>query len=394
MQDSKKSSKNKSGKGTKKKLPKMGITVRAPVSAQLVVRKTEPVINRKQGVVTIRHRELIKDIMAQSGENLVDTFVLNPGSGKTFPWLSVVCSAFEMYRFKSIKFTTVTRAATSATGSLILAFDPDTQDQIPGDIAEFGGYRRVVEQPIWKDASIHLSEAELNNIGPRKAIRDPGSGGSDLSDAGQVFVLTEAADGLYVTPTTVARAWIDYEVELYDPTSEKTLPYGGSFELVGTVAQWDYTSNTKGVGNKGIEWKYVGGDYQGPLIENPGMYIVFARQFTTGGGTVSDMALLVRSGSASTAEEMNAFIGATDSFTCWRVTCFSGNVQLNFVRTTSGTITSILSDVFISMMPPLSNVAMGPNPVHPVNLRTIRCLEKERARKGRGNKGHGGLRGV
>lgn len=82
----------------------------------------------------IRHREYLGDISASSVAGLFtnSSYRLNPGSLKTFPWLSTVAQQFEQWEPHGMaiifKTLTSTYAASQSLGTVILATDYDVSD--------------------------------------------------------------------------------------------------------------------------------------------------------------------------------------------------------------------------------------------------------------------------
>ncbi|QMW68703.1 capsid protein [Crucivirus-204] len=78
-------------------------------------------------MTTIVHREFIRDIVSSSsvGAFEVQSFVVNPGSTNTFPWLSVISQNFEQYYIHGLQFFFRSGAGDNSTtgqqGNVILA---------------------------------------------------------------------------------------------------------------------------------------------------------------------------------------------------------------------------------------------------------------------------------
>lgn len=90
------------------------------------------------GGVIIRFREYITDI--QSTVLFTNrSFIIQPGSSDTFPWLSTIASSFEQYKLRGMLFefnstssdAIFSGASSSALGSVIMSTDYDIADEPP-----------------------------------------------------------------------------------------------------------------------------------------------------------------------------------------------------------------------------------------------------------------------
>lgn len=84
--------------------------------------------NTPDGRVIIRHREYLRDVITGSnGEFKVDSFKIQPGDPKTFPWLSQVASAYGQYKMRGMIFEFKSTSAdalnstNTALGTVVMA---------------------------------------------------------------------------------------------------------------------------------------------------------------------------------------------------------------------------------------------------------------------------------
>jgi hypothetical protein len=72
------------------------------------------------GSIVIVNREFLGDVNASKGWNN-NTYALNPGLRKTFPWLSQVADSYEEYRIRGIVFTFKTTSTPFSSGQTSLS---------------------------------------------------------------------------------------------------------------------------------------------------------------------------------------------------------------------------------------------------------------------------------
>lgn len=192
----------------------------APVAMQRQSKMSKPrMVTAPNGNCRIRHREYLKDIVAQAASPSLFTsegFPVNPGMSGTFPWLSQIAPRFEKYRFNSLKFQFETEAPTSLGGSLILTLDYDASDQAPQSKVQAMAYKNAVRSAPWEECT-HTSAKEDLSQQKQYFVRsgaNPASTDVKLYDVGNLFVCSQ---NVVTGGATLGELYVDYDIELLTP---------------------------------------------------------------------------------------------------------------------------------------------------------------------------------
>lgn len=174
-----------------------------------------PKIAQTRDNCRIMHRELISSVVGSTDFTVQNSFPLNPGMSKTFPWLSSMARSWEQYKFHKLKFCYFTRTGSTTVGSMMMAPDYDAADTAPQSEQIASSYEDVTEDAPWKDIVCNLPPSRLNSNLQRKFLRS-GPLGPNLDiksyDSGNLFVIT--IDGQNVN---WGKLWVEYDVEFFIP---------------------------------------------------------------------------------------------------------------------------------------------------------------------------------
>lgn len=88
-----------------------------------------------KGGFIVRHREYIGDVLATTAYTN-NSYLVNPGLNRTFPWLSQLANAFELYRLRGVIFeynstssdALLSSATSTALGTVVMATEYDIAD--------------------------------------------------------------------------------------------------------------------------------------------------------------------------------------------------------------------------------------------------------------------------
>lgn len=260
-----------------------------PVAVIVKPRKTAAKIRslNNHGGIIIRHRELVGDTLAESGATITSRYNVNPGNNALFPWLSKIANAYENYRFTAFSFHYMPYASTAFSGQILVAHDPDPTDSYPTTEAQFSAYEYLLCPP-YAEGSLVVPPKHLNMLGPDKKIVKSGfvglGPGNEVHDSGSLFCRVAKINP--AGPATIGSWWVEYEVELFSPSSENL--GDGSATLQGNAINFKNTSiSTYGY----LDWRYSAGAYQGPFLR-VGTYIMVVTMQTTGTSPIiTDIAL-------------------------------------------------------------------------------------------------------
>lgn len=170
----------------------------------------------------VRHREFIADITASGGASFLNqSFPLNPGIARTFPWLASVAKNFDQYQIVGCVFQFVSTSsditAGGALGSVILATDYDAKD-LPYSsklVMENSQYAVSTKPSV---STIHAIECDPEATAQSILYIRDGSQPADtdvrLYDLGNFQLATV---GLPTSTGNIGELWVSYDVILYKP---------------------------------------------------------------------------------------------------------------------------------------------------------------------------------
>lgn len=157
---------------------------------------------------------------------------MNPGSKKTFNWLSTIAPLFESFRFRKLVLHYETRCSTSDRGSIIMSPDYDAADgQIALSEQLLFSNRDTVDDTIWKHLSLRLNPATMNRLYKAHPTMsddrfETTNQDEKTVDPAQVFI---CVDGDYPSQFKYGKIFIEYEVEFFDPQNPSESPSTGGF---------------------------------------------------------------------------------------------------------------------------------------------------------------------
>lgn len=175
-----------------------------------------------KGGITFRHKEYLRDIITSgtAGAFNLDSYLLNPGNSKTFPWLSQVAQNFEQYSLEGVIFEFRSMSAdalnstNTALGTVIMATNYDSLDTNFKGKGEMENYEWGMSckpsvnmlHPI-ECAPRQTSITELYVLdGPVPSGADP-----RLYHWGNMQIATTGFQG---TSVNIGELWVTYQVRL------------------------------------------------------------------------------------------------------------------------------------------------------------------------------------
>jgi hypothetical protein len=187
-----------------------------------------PKIQASRDSCNIKHREFIGNVSGSTLFQLALSLSVNPGLAATFPWLSIMASAWEQYKFKKLRFVFLTRTGSNTPGSVIMSPDYDSADAAPASEQIMTTYEGTVEDAPWKDNAISLKTHVMSSAaGSRKFVRSSAlSANQDIKlyDVANFFVAT--VDG---TALPWGKLWVEYDIDFFVPQ----LPPSGIITNIG-----------------------------------------------------------------------------------------------------------------------------------------------------------------
>jgi len=190
-----------------------------------------------KGGIVVRRREYLTDIISSATANTFSsqTFPLNPGMAKTFPWLNNIAENFEQYRIRGMFFEFVsmsgdaTASVATSLGYVAMATQYDALDPPLSSKMQLENYD-MAQSCKPSRSQIHgieckASSSTLVNLYLRNGDQ---IAGSDLRmyDFG-VFNIATSAPG---TSVNLGELWVSYDIELFKPRLPITI--GGYIETL------------------------------------------------------------------------------------------------------------------------------------------------------------------
>ncbi len=230
------------------------------ISNKIVTQKPDIASNNKE--VRIRHTEYVGEIYGSINYN-VSTYVIQPGLGTLFPWLSQMAHLYESYLVDKLHFHFRTEKSTSTNGAVMMAVDYDVQDSAPPSKQQLMAYNNAVRTQPWADASYIASSIDLNKFRQR-FIRSGLVANADLKtfDVGNLFVATQGC----ADTSALGELYVTYDIVLRTP----------QFDLAGYASQGSNRSS----GTTGITGTLILGT--SPTLNMPGSGMPITYNTSTG----------------------------------------------------------------------------------------------------------------
>lgn len=197
------------------------------VSSNSLVTKASsgiPMMHKTGQSITIRHRELVTQVLGQTAFNVQGGYPINPGCSQTFPWLATIARSFEEYEFKGLVFHYIptsgnTVAGTNpALGSVMLQSTYRASDGLPASksemMNEYYGCESVPSETFCHPVECDPKENPFN-IKYVRSGNVPAGDSILLYDVGTTFL---AASGMQsASPVVLGDLWVTYDVVLRKP---------------------------------------------------------------------------------------------------------------------------------------------------------------------------------
>lgn len=197
------------------------------VKSNTLLSPTPPTIinDSVKGGITFRHREYLRDIITSStpGAFSIDSYLLNPGNEKAFPWLSQVSANFEQYSLEGVIFEFRSMSAdalnstNTALGTVIMATNYDAIDAPFKSKGEMENYEWGMS---CKPSACMLHPIECaprqTSITELYVLNGPVPSGADprLYHWGNMQIATSGFQG---TSVNIGELWVTYQVRLLKP---------------------------------------------------------------------------------------------------------------------------------------------------------------------------------
>lgn len=209
-----------------KKQNKLKVVRSAPSAISEIRRNVLPRMNgRVSQSIKLARRELVGTVTNGSTYTFMTTeastttpgYDLSPSNPIMFPWAASLATSFEKFRFDRLRLELVSSQPSTTAGRVYLAVDPDWDDAVPTDKATLAGLMCSVSGGVWETIGLDVPCASFNQgIAWRYcnvALRES----PEPRTAYMGFVVV----GIDAPTTCTWDLWVDYEVTLDIPTSER-----------------------------------------------------------------------------------------------------------------------------------------------------------------------------
>jgi len=143
---------------------------------------------------------------------------ISASNGYMFPWMSRIAQGYEKFRFNKLRFELISSNPTSTAGRVYMSVDPDYDDPLPATKSQLCGYITSVDAPVWDTVSLTVPMARLNSDMPWRFCSSSSRNGPGEPRTAYAGFLVIGVDTPSINLTW--DLWVDYEVELMEPTSE------------------------------------------------------------------------------------------------------------------------------------------------------------------------------
>lgn len=193
-----------------------------------------------RGQTRFSHTEFVGDITSgqtSSTDSTFFTFIINPGSIDTFPWLSRIANGYEMYRFKRLRAIYTPSCGSSTGGIVVGGFEYDGTDPAPVTKQQISALDRSARSNVWQKFTVDLDVGSGWYYVNALPFLPTNPGDVRLTDVARLFVGVFGAQPGQV----VGEVSISYDIEFAKPemgtpapSSLITFPGSTFSKLVGT----------------------------------------------------------------------------------------------------------------------------------------------------------------
>lgn len=154
-----------------------------------------------------------------SEEFQIQSYVVNPGYGDVFPYLSTVAPRFQFYRFKKLHFEFRTRCGSTKEGVVGMAPEYNPEEQPPNTIQLASNVKAAISDVPWRDICLKCDPKLMFATAPHKSVRNYRGPESITYDAMRLNLWCEGQ----ASTAVVGALYAIYEIELWAPQIQDVL---------------------------------------------------------------------------------------------------------------------------------------------------------------------------
>lgn len=154
-----------------------------PISRNVRTVNRGPRMQATANTLTVTHKEFLLNIEgnSQSAYKVLHKLRGQPGSSRTFPWLSQIAGSYESYSINNLQLHYSPSCNTTTPGALMFLLDYDATDEVPDTLTELlNSYGAVTTTP-YSSTIIRASRQNLNKAYKERYI-DTGVNGLNTTD--------------------------------------------------------------------------------------------------------------------------------------------------------------------------------------------------------------------
>jgi hypothetical protein len=283
----------------------------APTAVGTRFQASKPRFNTRGQTVTLSHREMLTSINMTSSPSVTNEPFINPFNPYIFPWLATIAGSYDRFQISSLVLEYVPTCATTQTGQIIMAWDPQASDAIV-DYHDLSLMRSVCFSP-WLPATLPVPASVVKYMGEQVSLGSDVA--KDMYSHGSFYVGTNGAD-----TNLVGTLFVSYVVHLLDPQPSTGLSSVNNITAPGSATNFTALTAVDGfnaftVGTAGLmvpigTWKVE--------VYYVGTGLGAAATFTLGSG-VTSTSTITATNSGGTTNVSYTFLksngGNTASFT-------------------------------------------------------------------------------
>lgn len=206
------------------------------INSNNLVSNPVPEFARSNRIVSIRHREFLRDITSSTLFS-IGGFSINPGDATTFPWLSGIAGNFQQYRFKGLLFEFVSTSAdalnstNTALGTVVMGTQYNVNRSAFVTKQEMEAYE--FSNSVRPSANgIHPIECDPDETPIKHLYVRTGAvpSGEDarMYDLGKFYIATVGMQAA----SNIGELWVTYDVEFLKPRLNPTGVDSGVYTAV------------------------------------------------------------------------------------------------------------------------------------------------------------------
>lgn len=263
-------------------VPRSTQLVSAPAALAQNYRNQNPVIRSKAKETRIQHCEYIADLPKSATANfsVPYAFPIQPGNPATFPWLSAIASAYEMYRINSMRFFIRSVNASSTSGGVYMAISYDADDASPTTKQIMLAEESSMAGTFWSPMALSYIISRGKPYNERfTAIETPTGQPKKLYSAGTLYI---GCDGN--STNVVGDLYCEYDITLISPSLQGFIPALFSQNIVPDPTGTQLSNTSYTYQGQNIAVPLAGSAGNGSIMFNKiGQYLVSWYVVGTGG---------------------------------------------------------------------------------------------------------------